>query len=538
MDSPIPIYRRFLCALGCVFFAGVGYCQNSAVPSPALPGQVSSGPTIHVELLSSVGQISNPVRPGDKIEPPPSRSNISPNEIAELRATVNRLQERLDQIVPAPAENENTGGCSEAGASLFNSRWPLNAYWQDGLQIESADNVFRVHVGGTLQADWGWNRASQAVESGPAAIGDLQDGADLRRARIRIDGTLYEHIEWVAEYDFANTVENDSGTSTQAIGTPSFINAWIGVNDIPLVGTVRAGWMKEPISFEFMKSGRWLNFMERVPGTNSFFTRSAGIMLLNATENERVTWAFGVFHSEDDNFGFGFGNGEYSEVGRLTWLPWYEDEGQRLLHLGIGAKHSHLDQGQIDFRGRPSVRTLPGSQEPSLADTGTIDGTTQDTVDVELAAVRGSWTLQSEYYCTFVHDAVIPNQPIPPGGPLGTLFYQGTYVELLYFLTGEYQPYDLKAATFGRVVPQRNFNIWDGAGGWGAWQVGIRYGFLDLQDKGVNGATLHDIVVGLNWFLNPNTKVQWNLAIDHRETTPPGSSGWTYIFGSRLALDF
>src|SRR5207247_11031926 len=68
--------------------------------------------------------------------------------------------------------------------------------------------------------------------------------------------------------------------------------------------------------------------------------------------------------------------------------------------------------------------------------------------------------------------------------------------------------------------------------------VGIRYGFLDLQDKGVNGATLHDIVLGLNWFLNPNTKVQWNLAIDHRESTPAGSSGWTYIFGTRLALDF
>jgi len=72
----------------------------------------------------------------------------------------------------------------------------------------------------------------------------------------------------------------------------------------------------------------------------------------------------------------------------------------------------------------------------------------------------------------------------------------------------------------------------------GLEQIGIRYGYLDLQNKGVNGATLNDIVVGLNWFLNPNAKIQWNLAIDHRESTPPGSSGWTYIFGSRLAIDF
>jgi phosphate-selective porin OprO/OprP len=409
----------------------------------------------------------------------------------------------------------------------------MTASWKDGLQIESQNEIFRVHVGGTLQVDSGWNAASQAVESGPGGIGELQDGGILRRARIRIDGTMYEHIEWVAEYDFANTVENDTGTSTQTIGAPSFTNAWVGLNDLPLIGAVRAGWMKEPISFEFQKSGRWLNFMERVPGTTSFFTRSIGIMALNQTNNERLTWAFGVFHVEDTNFGFGFGNGEYSEVGRLTWLPWYEDEGQRLLHLGIGARHGHLDQNQIDLKGRPSVRTMPGSQEPSLAETGTIDGTSQDTLDAELAAVYGPWTLQSEYYCTFIHDAVVSNRP-----PLGTLFYQGTYAELLCFLTGEYQPYELKAGTFGRVVPVRNFNIWDGPSGWGAWQVGIRYGFLDLQDKGVNGATLHDSVLGLNWFLNPNTKVQWNLAIDHRETTPAGSSGWTYIFGTRLALDF
>jgi hypothetical protein len=27
------------------------------------------------------------------------------------------------------------------------------------------------------------------------------------------------------------------------------------------------------------------------------------------------------------------------------------------------------------------------------------------------------------------------------------------------------------------------------------------------------------------WFLNPNMKVQWNLAADYRESSPPGSDG-------------
>jgi phosphate-selective porin OprO and OprP len=133
---------------------------------------------------------------------------------------------------------------------------------------------------------------------------------------------------------------------------------------------------------------------------------------------------------------------------------------------------------------------------------------------------------------------VFPAEPPPQGIPRGTLFYQGGYVEILYFFTGEHRDYDRKNAVFTRVVPLRNFNIWDGENGCGAWQVGFRYTYLDLQNQGVNGATLNDFVLGLNWFLNPNMKVQWNLAIDHRESTPPGSSGWTYIFGTSVALDF
>src|SRR5262249_39515024 len=119
-----------------------------------------------------------------------------------------------------------------------------------------------------------------------------------------------------------------------------------------------------------------------------------------------------------------------------------------------------------------------------------------------------------------------------------TLFYQGAYVEVLYFLTGEHQPYDRANGVFDRVVPLRNFNIWDGCRGPGAWQIGVRYGYLDLQNKDVNGATLNDVTFGGNWFLNPNMKVQWNFAVDHREPTPSGSSGWTYIFGTRVALAF
>jgi phosphate-selective porin OprO/OprP len=474
--------------------------------------------------------------------------SVPADELQSLRAGIQQLQDRLDRLSPPSTVPMTQAGqpvvdhsglvsdpfsprmpCTQGNASDT----PMSASWKYGLQIASKDEEFRVHVGGMVQFDYGWNAASQSVQFGPGGTGEFADGAYFRRARLRIDGTMYQHFEWVVEFDFANDIENDTSSSSQTVGSPSFKDVWFGVNDLPYVGTVRVGWMREPIGFDHLTSTRWLNFMERSPGFDSLQLHSPGILVLDWTTNERFTWAFGFFHAQNDNFGFGVGDGQYAETGRLTWLPWYEDDGRELLHLGFAASHRHLSDDQIDIHGRPSVRTEPSSLLPSLAETGTITGTTQDVLATELAAVYGPWTIQSEYVCTFIHDAVVSKQP-----PLGTLFYQGAYVEVLYFLTGEYRAYDRRNAVFDRVIPRRNFNIWSDDHGCGAWQIGIRYGYLDLQNKGVNGATLNDIVLGLNWFLNPNAKLQWNLAIDHRESTPPGSSGWTYIFGGRVAIDF
>jgi phosphate-selective porin OprO/OprP len=465
-------------------------------------------------------------------------------EINDLRTRLQQIQTRLDEItgpaVPAaPTQSTEKAGSAKApevSTGEDDSTWPMSASWKYGLQIKSKDEEFRVHVGGLLQFDAGGNVAGGAVQFGPHGTGEFEDGAVFRRARLRVDGQMYEHFEWIAEFDFANSVENDTGTSTQTIGTPSFVNVWAGATDLPVIGNLRAGWMKEPISFEHLQSSSSLNFMERAPGLGSLGLHSPGILAINWTEDQRVTWALGFFHAQNDNFGFGFGDGQYAETGRLTWLACYEDEGRELLHLGVGASHRHMNQDQVSLRGRPSVWTMPGTNEPALLDTGTIDGSTEDIVGVELAMVCGPWTLQSEYYCTWLHDASVPSASPPITSR--TLFYQGAYCELLYFLTGEYRAYDKKTATFGRVVPLENFDIWGSPWGCGAWQVGLRYSYLDLRSGGVNGGTLHDIVLGLNWFLTPNMKIQWNIAADYRESFPPGSDGWTLIGGARLQVDF
>lgn len=156
----------------------------------------------------------------------------------------------------------------------------------------------------------------------------------------------------------------------------------------------------------------------------------------------------------------------------------------------------------------------------------------------------GPWTVQSEYYAVWATDATLPAF----GGPAannGDSYFQSAYVQLLCFLTGEHQPYNRKGgsgAAFGRVIPNSNWTMAAGEDGTrchgtGAWQVGVRYSWIDLNDQAIAGGTVNDCTVGLSWFLNPNFKVQWNYSVADRSVNGP-SDGIVHGGGVRTAFDW
>jgi phosphate-selective porin OprO/OprP len=456
--------------------------------------------------------------------------------IADLKARVERLERQNQQLQqspnPPPAEGDPAGlGAPEgdAAAPTFTPAdskptWKMD--WNNGLRFSRSDGQFAYHVGATTFFDYGWNGASGAVQDGPGGTGQFEDGALIRRARVRMDGTMYGNIDFRVEYDFADTFINDDGPTPDINGQTRFVDVSATLTQIPVLGNIRVGWFLQPLIMS-----RDASFMERPPLLDSLIARAPGAATFSNNEAETITWACGVFHDTENGLGFGFGDGKTDFAGRVTYLPWYEDDGRELVHLGFGFDRRALVNNQIRLRGRPTVRTMPASALPDLADTGTLNAGNQEIFNVELAGVYGPWSLRSQYYATYLHD-VYSTAPVITNG---TLFYQGAYAQIQYCLTGESQGYNRRAGNLERIVPNRNF---DGCGGWGAWQIGVRYSYLDLQSQGVNGATLNDMVLGLNWYLNPSTILQWNLEFDHRTSTPPGSEGWTYIFGGRLAFDF
>lgn len=426
----------------------------------------------------------------------------------------------------------------------------MTASWNNGLELATKNKDFRVHVGGRTQFDAAWFSVADNL-NGPLATTGLSnfygDGVDFRRARLRVDGTMYEVVDWAAEYDFVNAirvVNNAQNNATTDHTVTAFTDLWWTIKSLPAVGNIRIGSQKEAIGFEHLVSSRYLPFMERSFNQDSFYGGAfngftPGIQAFNAVLDERATWSLGAFKPTDNVFSTSTFDGDYSIVGRLTALPWYVEEGKGLLHVGGSFRQATTVNSRTRYRTRGPVRAGLASQWPIPADTGTFFGEDQWWLNGELVGVYGPITFQAEYLTSFLNSASLTQ-----GGPeLGTVTYHGGYVQLLYFLTGEHDQYNRKTGFFERVKPAENvFFVPSERGGTamglGAWQVGARYNFLDLNDQGVNGGILHDMTAGLNWFWNPNMKMQFNYSAMHRDSRFANGDGWIHGWGVRLAHDF
>jgi phosphate-selective porin OprO/OprP len=468
--------------------------------------------------------------------------------------------------------------------------------WADGFQAESAHRDFRVKIGGRTQVDAVAFTKEQQLDQPPNEGGldpELSDTVAFRRARLRVEGRMYEFYDWACEYDFVNQVnvnnevyptERDSGPLT------AVTDLWMQIREVPLLGIVRVGNQKDPYGYEHLTSSRWLNFMERSfaqdafegPFNNGFLP---GIQILNSTEDGTVGWQLGEFKNTSNPFGFSNSSGGSMTVGRLVYLPVFEDDGRKLIHMAVSGRtmeprkqYTSFANGlpvgdpitAVRFRSRGSIRNgPPGPLNSIYADSGLLEGDWQNMIGLEFVGNNGPWSFQSEYFGSWLYNAkttsagpLVTNGYQPqPGTSVGTVYYQSAYAEVLYFLTGESRTYSKLEYRFDRPVPRNNFYAirHGGSGRWpslseGAWQVGMRYNWLCLDDGEVNGGVLNGVTLGLNWLLNPNARVYFNYDATYRDfaSTPwkkdstgavvpsPSydGSGWIHGFGTRLAFDF
>lgn len=356
-----------------------------------------------------------------------------------------------------------------------------------------------------------------------ATVGDVPDGTAFRRARVGWFGD-WQQTEYRIEFDFAQ------------FGRPTFLDVWAGLKDVPCVNYVRVGHFFEPFSLERITSNRFTTFMERNLGDSAFApARNMGIAAYNNSENERMTWAIGLFADRSNDFGDDVGEDRGEAVtGRITWLPYWDESGKHYVHLGIANSLRNPDDDVVRYASRPEARlgaNVPNV--PDFVDTGLIPANLENRTGLEAAWIYGPFSVQSEYMCAAVDQI---------GGP--GLFFYGGYIQSTYFLSGEHRPYKRtmpNGGVFERVIPHRNFWWASRSGprgcGWGAWEIATRISHLDGNDENILGRDLTDLTLGLNWYLTPQLRFTSNYIHAFLDDPVIGRSN-TDIFAMRIGYEF
>jgi phosphate-selective porin OprO/OprP len=346
------------------------------------------------------------------------------------------------------------------------------AKWSNGHQISSSDKAFSLKFGGRIQADYTF------VSEDPELTGAVEgDGFEFRRARLFFEGTVYERVKFKAQYDFAGA------------GDPTFKDVWIGITSD--AGLLQFGHFKEPFSLEELTSSKYLAFLERSLPIEAFApSRNAGVGFSGGSDT--FNYGVGAFYDTDD-FGISIDEDDVNLTGRLAFRPIWEEGGARMLHLGIAATNKDR-AGSLRFRARPEAHF-----SGRFVDTGTFPADSATILGGEIAGVFGPFWFAGEY--------ITADTDAPAAGDPG---FDGAYVQAGWYITGEHRKFKAGAGAFDRQKPSNNFGS---EGGSGAWEVVARYSTLDLTDAGIAGGEQDDISLGLNWYLNPVTRMMLNYVM-------------------------
>jgi phosphate-selective porin OprO/OprP len=450
-------------------------------------------------------------------------------QIEELSRKVDALQRQTGQATekanaaalkantasePANTATEKAETTVETAQKVEEGAPDVEVKWAPGPIFSSRDGSWSVHVLGRLMVDGG-------------ALGDDDDfyrndnATELRSARLGIEGNFLQGWEYKFETDFADSTVDVKDAYLEYGG--EFVEP----------AHIRVGQYKTPNSLEQLTSRRFITFMERAAIVDAFeLDYQIGLGGGASGENWGVDGGlFGQNASDvQDNEGYALaGRGHYA------FFPDPEDRGENsseVVHVGGSVRYRNFDNDTFDSETRYRQRPFFHFTNTRSVDTGTITDANGDVwAGAEFAWVQGPFSLQSEVANTSLQRK---------HGEDDANNLWGGYLSASYFLTGEHRSYDPKRGVFDRVEVERPLQD----GGFGAWEVGARADYLDLNDEGVKGGEQISYIGGLNWY--PNNFIRFMLdgavtqVLDARNTAAAvdGSSNLIYGGGVRAQVDW
>lgn len=376
---------------------------------------------------------------------------------------------------------------------------------------------------------------------------DLSSGALVRRAFFGVEGKAFNDFWYELRYNAGGggSAETDPKLSLARV-------AYLGIPDFELnVGVIEPAFMYEGT----MSSGA-LPFLER-PEIDNIAADTFGAGDSRRGIEARYQKA-GVFMPDDNlvldaaftgaktesTTGHGNGGDEQTQIlGHAAYRVWSDG----ISNISLSGDYSHAFTGgcagcspgavnPVNLQDRPEFR----EDGDRLISTGSINAKT-----ASMWAVSGGANFENFYaggeYARFSVDRL----PILSGGAIAfrgdNPEFSGWYVEGSWVITGEPKTYTASQTNnevggFGSPKVAAPFS-WSGDS-WGAWELTARYSDTDLNwndsrtadpvsltQAGIAGGEERVIMLGLNWYLNNNVKLQLNDGITHvSKIASPGSN--------------
>jgi phosphate-selective porin OprO/OprP len=310
-----------------------------------------------------------------------------------------------------------------------------------------------------------------------AQVGEQQNSQELRAARfglvVRSKGDLRWGFNFAADY-----VEK----RTRQDATFQLYDLKI---DIP-VGAVKLsiGKQKEPFVFEMAGLSALLSQQERIL-LPFFVSRNTGVNFSGQLASDRMTWAIGVFNDWLET-GASFDGQSNNYAARLTGLASVSPDNLNYAHLGVGLRHAGTHDGMIRFSGRPESNVAD-----KYVDTGDFAANHASELSLEAVWQRGPFALQAEHVSAWVDSPAY-----------GDPHFSGMYVTASWAVTGEARPYVRDLGYARGITPTGRF---------GALELVLRYGHIDLTDAAIAGGVLDRWGLGINWWAS----AQWKLGLSY-----------------------
>ena len=294
-------------------------------------------------------------------------------------------------------------------------------------------------------------------------FGSGDDSAEVRRARIRIRGELAPNMTFLTEFEFASDKDLKELSVRFQEGHDRF----------------RAGYFRQPFGLENSTSSRFHSFMEESPMSRSLGTLRAAGLAWRRVEKESAVQV-GIYRSLISETGRS-SDREWSLNSRAIWRPLVNLEQEKLFHVGASINLAFPDE-PVEFGGRPGIRLTP-----EVVSSGLLDASQLLRLAVEMAWLQGPWHASAEW--------------MHLGAELETSGRENFYGWALasgYFLTGESRGYNTSRAVFSRTDATN------------AWEITARITDLDLNVAGQTDSQMLSTSVGVNHYINPNTRIILN----------------------------